>query len=107
MKPEDLITREMVDAAVTAWDGEPDLGPFTPMRAALIAIVPMLDEEFAKMAGSSPTRVIAESVGTYTMDDGREIKGAIVSFPEGTPPFTLSVVWNREVLYLSRTPSDQ
>lgn len=48
--------------------------------------------------------VIVESVGTYTMNDGREIKGAIISFPDGCT-FTASTVWNRERLILSRAPS--
>lgn len=51
---------------------------------------------------SESVTIIVESVGTYTMDDGREIKGAIISFPEEAAPFPLSVIWQREPMRLVR-----
>ena len=51
--------------------------------------------------------VIMEQIGTFTMDDGRQIKGAIISFPEEGCCFPLKIVWHREPLKLMRSREQQ
>lgn len=53
---------------------------------------------------TEPVRVVIKTAGRFRIaGDEEDTIGAVILFPDGPPPFPIGIIWDREILTLSRT----